>query len=133
MQQGSNNSKSDMSGGKQAGGFVSIEKKISVNFGRTIMICCIVLGVISSVLSYISSINAVSETINDTSDVAAYYVAAALQQYVAVAYETGSIARLADPDLPAEEKVAILNQRVADHDLRGAFWWAATEWTWSPA
>lgn len=121
MQQGSNNSKSDMSGGKQAGGFVSIEKKISVNFGRTIMICCIVLGVISSVLSYISSINAVSETINDTSDVAAYYVAAALQQYVAVAYETGSIARLADPDLPAEEKVAILNQRVADHDFERGF------------
>ena len=121
MQQGSNNSKSDMSGGKQAGGFVSIEKKISVNFGRTIMICCIVLGVISSVLSYISSINAVSETINATSDVAAYYVAAALQQYVAVAYETGSIARLADPDLPAEEKVAILNQRVADHDFERGF------------
>lgn len=106
---------------KQDRGFVSIEKKISVNFGRTIMVCCIVLGVISSVLSYISSINAVSETINNTSDVAAYYVAAALQQYVAVAYETGSIARLADPDLSAEEKVAILNQRVADHDFERGF------------
>lgn len=112
---------SGMPGRKQDEGFVSIEKKISVNFGRTIMVCCIVLGVISSVLSYISSINAVSETINDTSDVAAYYVAAALQQYVAVAYETGSIARLADPDLPAEEKVAILNQRVADHDFERGF------------
>ncbi len=121
MQQESNNNMSGMPGGKQTEGFVSIEKKISVNFGRTIMICCIVLGVISSVLSYISSINAVSETINDTSDVAAYYVAAALQQYVAVAYETGSIARLADPDLPAEEKVAILNQRVADHDFERGF------------
>ena len=121
MHQESNNNMSGMPGGKQTGGFVSIEKKISVNFGRTIMICCIVLGVISSVLSYISSINAVSETINDTSDVAAYYVAAALQQYVAVAYETGSIARLADPDLPAEEKVAILNQRVADHDFERGF------------
>lgn len=106
---------------KQDRGFVSIEKKISVNFGRTIMVCCIVLGVISSVLSYISSINAVSETINNTSDVAAYYVAAALQQYVAVAYETGSIARLSDPDLSAEEKVAILNQKVADHDFERGF------------
>ncbi len=34
---------------------------------------------------------------------------------------TGSIARLADPDLPAEEKVAILNQRVADHDFERGF------------
>ncbi len=103
------------------GGFVSIEKKISKSFAQTIMICCIVLGVITSILSYISSISAVSETINDTSDVAAYYVSAALQQYVAIAYETGSIARLADPDRSAEEKMAILNQRIADHDFERGF------------
>ena len=56
---------------KQENGFVSIEKKISSCFARTIMICCIVLGVITSILSYISSVNAVSSTINNTSDVAA--------------------------------------------------------------
>lgn len=106
---------------KQIGGFVSIEKKISSNFARTIMICCIVLGVITSVLSYISSINAVSETINNTSDVAAYYVSASLQQYVAIAYETGSIARLSDPDRSVEDKAAILNQKVADHDFERGF------------
>lgn len=107
--------------GKQNGGFVSIEKKISSNFARTIMLCCIVLGVITSILSYASSISAVSETINNTSDVAAYYVSAALQQYVAIAYETGSIARLADPDRSVEEKEAILNQRIADHDFERGF------------
>lgn len=85
------------------------------------MVCCIVLGVVTSVLSYISSINAVSKTIDNTSDVAAYYVSAALQQYIAVAYETGSIARLADPDRAVEDKVAILEQRVADHDYERAF------------
>lgn len=106
---------------KQNGGFVSIEKKISSNFGRTIMVCCIVLGVVTAILNYVSSINAVSETINNTSDVAAYYVSAALQQYIAVAYETGSIARLADPDRAAEDKVAIIEQRVADHDYERGF------------
>jgi len=106
---------------KQSGEFVSIEKKISRNFAQTIMICCIVLGVITSILSYSSSISAVSETINNTSDVAAYYVSAALQQYVAIAYETGSIARLADPDRSAEEKMEILNQRIADHDFERGF------------
>lgn len=122
MKQGDGNK---LSGGMQqekAGGeFVSIEKKISSNFARTILVCCIVLGVISSILSYISSINAVSETINNTSDVAAYYVAASLQQYVAVAYETGSIARLADPERSVEDKVAILNQKVADHNYERGF------------
>ncbi len=85
------------------------------------MICCIVLGVITSVLSYISSINAVSATINNTSDVAAYYVAAALQQYVAIAYETGSIARLADSGRSVEEKAAILEQRIKAHDFERGF------------
>lgn len=107
--------------GKKEGDFVSIEKKISTRFAQTILICCIVLGVISSVLSYISSISAISETINNTSDVAADYVAAALQQYIAVAYETGSIARLADPERTVEDKAAILNQRIKDHNFAGGF------------
>ncbi len=106
--------------GKNEGGFISIEKKISYRFGRTILICCIVLGVVASILSYISSVSAISETIN-TSDVAADYVAAALEKYIAVAYETGSIARLADPERAVEEKAAILNQRINDHDFDGGF------------
>ncbi len=107
--------------GKNEGGFISIEKKISYRFGRTILICCIVLGVVASILSYISSVSAISETINNTSDVAADYVAAALEKYIAVAYETGSIARLADPERAVEEKAEILNQRINDHDFDGGF------------
>lgn len=101
--------------------FIGIGKKISMRFGRVIMISCIVLGVVSSALSYLSSISAVSETINNTSDVAANYVSAALQQFVAIAYETGSIARLADPERTVEEKKAILDQRIKDHDLDGGY------------
>ncbi len=85
------------------------------------MICCIMLGAITSVLSYVSSISAVSSTINNTSSVAANYVAASLQQYVAIAYETGSIARLSDPEKSAEEKAAILNQKISEHNFDGAF------------
>lgn len=106
---------------QKEGEFVSIEKKISKRFGQIVMLCCIILGVVTSVLNYISSVSAVSETINNTSDVAAGYVSAALQQFVAVAYETGSIARLADPEKPAEEKAEILNQRIRDHDLDGGY------------
>lgn len=107
--------------GKKEGDFVSIEQKISKRFAQTILICCIVLGVVASVLSYISSVTAISETINNTSDVAAEYVAAALQQYVAIAYETGSIARLADPERAVEDKKAILDQRINDHNFDGGF------------
>lgn len=103
------------------GDFISIEKKISSRFGQVIMLCCIVLGVVTSVLNYISSISAVSATIDNTSDVAAAYVSASIQQYVAIAYETGSIARLADPTKTKEEKSAILNQRIKDHNFDGGF------------
>ncbi|MDE7331011.1 MAG: methyl-accepting chemotaxis protein [Lachnospiraceae bacterium] len=101
--------------------FIGIEKKISRRFGQVIIVSCIVLGVITSVLNYISSISAVSESINDASNIAADYVAAALDTYVKVAYETGSIARLADPEKSAEEKGDILNQRIKDHNFDGGF------------
>lgn len=109
------------SGQNNAEGFVSIEKKISWRFGQVIMICCIVLGLITSVLNYVSSVDAVTKSIDQTSDVAANYVAAALQQYVAIAYETGSIARLADPERAKEDKAAIINQRIEDHSFEGGY------------
>ncbi len=107
--------------GKDDGRFIGIGEKISRRFGRVIMVCCIVLGVITSVLSYFSSISAVSETINNTSEVAANYVSAALREFVAIAYETGSIARLADPEKTTEEKKAILDQRIKDHNFDGGY------------
>ncbi|MDE6600914.1 MAG: methyl-accepting chemotaxis protein [Lachnospiraceae bacterium] len=103
------------------GRFIGIGERISKRFGQVVMVCCIVLGAVTSVLSYISSISAVSETIDNTSDVAADYVSASLQQFVAIAYETGSIARLADAEKTAEEKAAILEQRIQDHNLDGGY------------
>lgn len=108
-------------GNRKNNQFVGIEKKIAGRFGQIVIISCIVLGVISCVLNYISSISAVSETINDASNVAANYVAAAIDTYVKVAYETGSIARLADPEKSLEEKGSILNQRIEDHNFDGGF------------
>lgn len=121
MKQKSEGRKNKDAGSKQTEEFISIEKKISKRFGQVIMICCIVLGVVTSVLSYISSISAISETINETSAVAANYVSAALRQYVAIAYETGSIARLADPERTVEEKASILNQKIEAHNLEGGY------------
>lgn len=119
--QGRNGSGQRTSSGGKKGEFLGIERKISKRFGQVIMLCCIILGVISSILSYVSSISAVSETLNDTSDVAADYVTAALEVYISIAYETGSIARLADPSKSPEEKDAILQQRIKDHNFSGGY------------
>lgn len=121
MRQDKEKRKAKSSSGKKEGEFVGIEKKISSSFGRFIMICCIVLGVVTSVLSYISSISAISATINEASALAANYVSSALKEYVAIAYETGSIARLADSEKTVEEKASILNQRIKDHGFEGGY------------
>lgn len=121
MRQDKEKRKAKSSSGKKEGEFVGIEKKISSRFGRFIMICCIVLGVVTSVLSYISSISAISATINEASALAANYVSSALKEYVAIAYETGSIARLADSEKTVEEKASILNQRIKDHGFEGGY------------
>ena len=106
---------------KNNGEFVSIEKKISKRFAQTVMFSCIILGVITAVLSWVSSVSAVSETINNTSDVAADYVAASLEKYKAIAYETGSIARLADPERSVAEKTSILNEKIKQHGFERGF------------
>ena len=48
-------------------------------------------------------------------------MAAALEQHIAIAYETGSIARLSSPDLSVEDKAAILNQKMNEHDFERVF------------
>lgn len=106
---------------KNNSGFISIEKKISKRFAQTVMLSCIILGVITAALSWVSSVTAISETINDTSDVAADYVAASLEKYKAIAYETGSIARLSDTEKTATEKMSILNQKIKEHEFEGGF------------
>ncbi|MCI8426725.1 MAG: methyl-accepting chemotaxis protein [Lachnospira sp.] len=107
--------------GKNNDEFISIEKKISKRFALTVMFCCIILGVITAALSWVSSVSAVSETINNTSDVAADYVAASLEKYKAIAYETGSIARLADTEKSVAEKASILNEKVKEHSFEKGF------------
>lgn len=101
--------------------FVGIGEKISKRFGKVIMLCCIILGVVASILNYISSVSAVSRTINNTSDVAANYISTALKEFVAIAYETGSIARLADPEKSVDEKKAILDQKIKEYNFEGGY------------
>lgn len=106
---------------KNDGRFIGIGEKISKRFGQVIMICCIVLGAVTTILSYVSSISAVSETINNTSDVAAQYVSASLKEFVAIAYETGSIARLSDSGRTVEDKKALMDGKIKAYGFDGGY------------
>lgn len=95
--------------------FVGIEKKIAYSFAAVIICCNVLLGVIVSYLSYSSSVGSIQSSMNETSQVAADLVSASLREYEAIAYETGSIARLADSERSVEDKQAIIQQRIDDH------------------
>ncbi|NBI01893.1 methyl-accepting chemotaxis protein [bacterium C-53] len=106
---------------KDAHEFIGIEKKIAKQFGQVVILSCVILGLITGALNYVSSINAIDKSIQNMSDIAADYVSASLSEYIAIAYETGSIARLADEEKSVEEKSAILQQRIKDHDFETGF------------
>ncbi len=97
--------------------FLGLGKKIAINIAITVTVCNILLGVITAYLSYTSSISAMEGTMSETSGVAAQLVSKSLKEYVAIAYETGSIARLADPEKTISEKRTILQQRIEDHNF----------------
>lgn len=99
--------------------FVSIKKQISNTVSVIVIVCNVILGAVASYLCYTSSMETLTETMDDTSKIASERVEAELKEYTAIAYETGSIARLADAERSIEDKQEIIQQRINDHNLSG--------------
>lgn len=96
---------------------VRIKKRISFSIVAITVLASLILGTACMVLNYISTLDALGKTLEETADLAAERVTSELKEYIAVAYESGSIARLADPERAKEEKKLILDQRVKDHSF----------------
>uniref|UniRef100_UPI0040569848 methyl-accepting chemotaxis protein n=1 Tax=Agathobacter sp. TaxID=2021311 RepID=UPI0040569848 len=94
-----------------------IEKKISKGVAKLVITFNVILGLLAAVSNYYICSTSVSAVLNEASHIAGNLVNASLEDYVAIAYETGSIARLADPERAVEDKKAIIEQRVEDHGL----------------
>lgn len=99
----------------------AIKTEIAITIAVILATSSIIVGAITAVLNYMSTVGAVEETINETSNIAANCISKALNEYKAIAYETGSIARLADIKKSLEEKRAILEQKVKDHNFTAVF------------
>lgn len=97
--------------------FVSLQQQISRTITALIVITTLILGTAAAAGCYFSGTSALNETVNEASTIAADRVSAELKEYVAIAYETGSIARLADENRAVEDKRDIISQRVEDHDF----------------
>lgn len=99
--------------------FKGLAKKIAENIILMVGISSVMTGAVCAYLNYETTLGTLSNTMNETSQLAADMVDKALDEYIAIAYETGSIARLADETRPVEDKQAIIEQRIKSHNLDG--------------
>lgn len=89
----------------------SISNTISLHIINIVVLTCIILGFIACITNYKNSMHILSNTLNETSSVAANQIAAELRELSNVAWETGCTARLANPDISDEAKKEILEQK----------------------
>lgn len=95
----------------------SIGGKIASYIAVIVAVCSAVLGITCCILNYVSVNSALHATMNEISQVAADRVTAELNSYLNVAIETGCLTRLSNDALSAEEKKAILDQRIQENNF----------------
>lgn len=100
---------------------IGIEKKISRKIAALVICFNLILGLSGIVCSYGASIASMQRVLNESSQIAADLISSSLREYITVAYETGSIARLADSERSVEDKKDIIEQRVEDHGFTDGF------------
>lgn len=94
-----------------------IEIKISLTIIIAVVLSVCIVGVVCIGLSYSSSMNILSATMNETSRLAADRVLAEINTYLKVASESGKVARLANDALSVEEKKEIIQQRITESNF----------------
>ena len=96
----------------------SIRKKITVCLMVTIVTALMAAGVSGIVPSYRSTLSTVENMMRTTAVLAAERVEQELAAYKNVAMDAGCIPQLADPDVPLEEKQALIQERCSMHQFQ---------------
>ncbi len=96
----------------------TIRKKITVCLMATVLAALVLVGSASITLNYRSTLATVEQMMSQTATLAASRVEQELSAYKNVATDTGLVSQLADPDVPLEEKQAVIDERVVLHDFQ---------------
>lgn len=95
----------------------SIRTKILTAILALVFFSLALIGGISAFLNYTSTLNTLEQTMTETAILAAERIQGQLDLYKSIARELGQSAVLADPAVSTEEKLALVNDRVAQYDL----------------
>lgn len=107
-------------GRKEKRGKNTIKTKILLCMSLTVTVALVVLGGASVYLNYSSSVQLLEQAMREMAKVASERVAEELIAYKNVSIDTGTVARLSDPNRDIQEKKDIIDQRAQDHGfLRG--------------
>ena len=96
----------------------SIKSKIFLYMALTVFFSLTAVGGISIFLNYYNMIGTMNQSMTELSVTASDRVAKELDSYKNLAYEVGSVARLADPGLSPDAKKSIIDQRAQTYDMQ---------------
>lgn len=96
----------------------SIRAKIMLRMSVTVLVATLIIGVISTVMNYISTMNLIKQTMTETAQIAAERVEQELLVYSKIAYEVGCSPKLASGAISARDKQKLINQHAAVHGLQ---------------
>ncbi len=96
----------------------SIRKKITVCLMLTVLIALLAAGLSGIIPSYRSTLSTVEDMMRTTAVLAAERVEQELTAYKNVAMDAGCTPQLSDPDVPVEEKQALIEERCSMHQFQ---------------
>ncbi|MEF9942360.1 MAG: methyl-accepting chemotaxis protein [Lachnospiraceae bacterium] len=103
---------------KKESGTTSIKTRIIKVMVLVVSIAIIIVGGTAILLNYNSTVKMLEQTMTETAILAGERTAQELQRYENIARESGSIARLANPDVSISDKKALVEQRAKTYDLQ---------------
>jgi len=84
----------------------------------TVLVALVAVGTTSITLNYRSTLMTVEQLMTQTANLAGERVEQELLAYRNVAMDTGRVTQLSDPEVPVEEKKAIIDERVSLHGFQ---------------
>lgn len=96
----------------------SIRVKIMLRMSTTVLIATLIIGIITTVMNYISTMSLIEQTMTETAQIAAERVEQELLVYSKIAYEVGCSPKLASGAVSARDKQKFIDQHAAAHDLQ---------------
>ena len=96
----------------------SIRTKITLCFILTLLVSLLGAGISGIIPSYNSILSTVDYMMSETAGLAAERVEQELSAYKNVAMDTGCIPQLSDPEVAADEKQSIIQERCSMHNFQ---------------